>query len=215
MRYVLDMYKIGERIRKERIATGHTQSEFAVALKLQEDSRTSVGKWENGLSLPSFEILIKMCRIFDCELDYLLCQPEYAGKTRKKTDVQKATGLSKKAVEKLFSLRKRTKGVDGSFSNFDFHINAILVDDNFAELLEAIKRHVWSFNRKNYKIDKENAEIHESLANTFNCEPHELRRYIEMTSQKLIETIIMKIVNGIENEQEVTKKAPAKSKGKN
>ena len=190
--------KIGERIRKERIAAGYkTQPSFAVAVGLQEESRTSVSKWENGIELPAFDKLINMCEIFDCEIGYLLCEDGYIGRTRAETDFQKATGLSKRAVEKLFMFRKRTKDSD-SFSNFDFYINEIIENDDFAELLEAIKKHVWGFNQeRHYSIDDEKPEVIESLTNTFNCEPHELERYIETTSRSLIESIIMKIVKDI------------------
>lgn len=190
-------FKIGERIKKEREAAGYTQSDFAVALGLQEDSRQSVGFWENGNRLPRIEILLKMCELFDCEIGYLLCEPGFNCKTRKATDVQKSTGLSEKAVQRLFTFRKQSKRAGGN-SNFDAYLNSIIENNSFVELLEAIKKHVWSFNHDHYGIDQQNEEVQDALANTFNCEPFELRGYIEMSSQSLIESIIMKIVNDIE-----------------
>jgi len=188
--------QIGERIREERIALGLKQPDFALALGLEEESRQSVTKWENGYNVPSFKILIKMCELFDCEIGYLLCEDGYIGRTRAETDFQKATGLSKRAVQKLFMFRKRSKGID-SFSSLNFYIDEIIEHDEFSELLETIKKHVWGFNENNYSIHNENPEVIKSLSNTFNCEEDELRRYIEMTSQSLIETIIMNIVRSI------------------
>lgn len=75
---------------------------------------------------------------------------------------------------------------------------AVRADGIFVELIDAIKKHVWSFNHHHYGIDNSNAETQEALSNTFNCEPEELRGYIEMSSQSLIENTIMKIVRDIE-----------------
>lgn len=187
-------YKIGLRIREQRIEAGYkNQSDFAVALGLQEDSRQSVGAWENGSRLPPINILLKMCKLFDCELGYLFC--EYDCKTREKTDIKMATGLSEKSIQQLFIFRKRTKDSDGFF--FDSPINSIIENDAFVELIEAIRKHVWSFNHNHNNIENVNAEVQEALSNTFNCEPYEIKGYIEMSSQSLIESIIMKIIRDI------------------
>ncbi len=187
-------YKIGERIRKERIEAGYkNQSDFAVALGLKEDSRQSVGSWENGIRFPSLDMFLKMCEIFECEIGYLLC--EFDCKTREETDIQKATGLSNKSIRKLFLFRSRNKETNAFF--FNSPINSIIEHDSFVELLEAIKKHVWSFNENHYGIDDSSDEIKDTLSNTFNCEPYELRDYIEMSSQSLIEKILMKIVRDI------------------
>lgn len=190
-----DKYKIGDRIKEQRVAAGYrTQSSFALALGLQEESRQSVGAWENGSRLPPLNLLLKMCELFDCEIGYLLC--EYDCKTRETTDIQKATGLSEKSIQRLFIFRKRTKGTDRF--TFDSPINSIIENDAFVELIEAIKKHVWSFNHNHNGIENVTVEVQEALANTFNCEPYELKGYIEMSSQSLIESIIMKIVRDIE-----------------
>lgn len=187
-------YKIGERIRKERIEAGYkNQSDFAVALGLKEDSRQSVGSWENGIRFPSLDMFLKMCEIFECEIGYLLC--EFDCKTKEETDIQKATGLSNKSIRRLFLFRTRNKEKNAFF--FNSPINSIIEHDSFVELLEAINKHVWSFNENHYGIDDSSDEIKDTLSNTFNCEPYELRDYIEMSSQSLIEKILMKIVRDI------------------
>lgn len=188
-------YTTGQRIREQRLAAGYrTQSSFALALGLQEESRQSVGAWENDNRLPTLDIFLKMCELFDCEIGYLLC--EYDCKTREITDIQQATGLSEKSIQRLFMLRKRTKETDRF--TFDSPINSIIENDAFVELIEAIKKHVWSFNHNHNGIENINDEIQEALSNTFNCEPYELKGYIEMSSQSLIESLIMKIVRDIE-----------------
>lgn len=189
-------YEIGKRIRKERIEAGYkNQSDFAVALGLNEDSRQSVGNWENGVRIPSLDLLLKMCDIFECEIGYLLC--EFDCKTKEETDIQKATGLSNKSIRRLFLFRTRNKETNAFI--FNSPINAIIEHDSFVELIEAIKKHIWSFNHNHYRIDETNEDVQEALSNTFNCEPEELRGYIEMSSQSLIEHILMKIVQDIKN----------------
>ena len=76
-----DYKKIGARIKEERLEAGFkNQSDFAEKLCLSVDSRQTISKWENGHDLPSIDILLDMCGIFQCELGYLLC--EYDCKNR-------------------------------------------------------------------------------------------------------------------------------------
>lgn len=76
-----------------------------------------------------------MCELFDCEISYLFC--EYDCKTRETTDIQKATGLSEKSIQRLCIFRKRAKGTDRF--TFDSPINSIIKNDVFVELIETIK----------------------------------------------------------------------------
>ena len=196
---------IGERIKQQRIEAGYkTQSIFAEALGLEYDSRQSIGAWEQGKRLPSLKILLKMCELFDCEIGFLLC--EYDCKTREETDISAATGLSEKSIRRLFVFRSRKRDRKNKQYEFNSPINAIIEHESFIELIEAIKKHIWSFNHNHYGIDKTSEDVQEALSNTFNCEPEELRGYIEMSSQSLIEHILMKIVRDIKDEDYMIKK---------
>lgn len=199
MKYDTDKNRllIGERIKQQRIAAGYkTQSDFAIALGLSYESRQTVGSWEQGKYIPKLDTLLKMCELFDCEIGFLLC--EYDCKTREETDISAATGLSEKSIRRLFIFRTRKRDRKTKQFVFNSPINDIIEHEAFVELIEAIKKHVWSFNHNHYGIDKTNEEAQEALSNTFNCEPEELRGYIEMSSQSLIEHILMKIVRDIE-----------------
>ena len=35
-------------------------------------SRKTIGKWEDGQAIPPLDAMLKMCEMFECELDYLL-----------------------------------------------------------------------------------------------------------------------------------------------
>ena len=60
---------IGEKIVKLRKEQNITQEQFAHMLNV---SRQSVSKWELDTTYPDTEKLIKISKIFNCSLDYLL-----------------------------------------------------------------------------------------------------------------------------------------------
>lgn len=59
----------GEKITIIRKEKNLTQEQFAELLNV---SRQSVSKWENGISFPDTEKLIRISKLFSCSLDYLL-----------------------------------------------------------------------------------------------------------------------------------------------
>lgn len=93
-----DYKKIGNRIKEERKARGMTQEDFAATYHVK---RSTVSKWEHGETMPNFQTMLDMCKEFDCELGYLLCENGYGNRTREATDICKATGLSEEAVKVL------------------------------------------------------------------------------------------------------------------
>lgn len=60
---------IGEKLTKLRKEQNLTQEQFAEILQV---SRQSVSKWELDDSYPNTEKLIRISKLFDCSLDYLL-----------------------------------------------------------------------------------------------------------------------------------------------
>lgn len=68
----LDRKNIGNRIKKERNNIGLTQEELSIKLGL--NNKSSVSQYEKGDAVPSDDIKLKMCKIFNCSLDYLLCK---------------------------------------------------------------------------------------------------------------------------------------------
>lgn len=61
---------LGKRIELERNKLGLNQIELAKKLNLS--SSASISQYESGDRIPSDEIKIKMCELFDCSLDYLM-----------------------------------------------------------------------------------------------------------------------------------------------
>lgn len=62
-------YEIKYRLKSLRAEKGLTQKELA---KLMNKSVTGLASWEQGLSEPSVNDLIQLCKIFDVSADYLL-----------------------------------------------------------------------------------------------------------------------------------------------
>lgn len=68
------MMHIGPRIKELRTARKMTQAEFAQRLGV---TKSAVSSYENGSRLPSYDILIKITRIFKVSADHLLgCDPK-------------------------------------------------------------------------------------------------------------------------------------------
>ena len=61
---------LGKRIESERIRLSLNQIELAKRLNLS--SSASISQYESGDRIPSDDIKLKMCEIFNCSLDYLM-----------------------------------------------------------------------------------------------------------------------------------------------
>ena len=101
MNYILK--NIGKRLKEERKASGF-KSQDALAEYLAKNNyrsfkRQTIAKWENGEECPPLDVLLTLCKLYKCELGYLLC--EYDCKEKENTDIQKITGLSEDAINKL------------------------------------------------------------------------------------------------------------------
>ncbi|MCD7804916.1 MAG: helix-turn-helix domain-containing protein [Oscillospiraceae bacterium] len=103
--------EIGKRIREERLKLGLTQSELGEILFVKGKQ---ISNYENGRLFVPVEMLVNMCKLFDCEMGYLLCEPEYSDGTRLETKIIESTGLTE---ESLASIRKIT-GVGEEYIGF-------------------------------------------------------------------------------------------------
>lgn len=63
------MVELGNIIKELRVEKHMTQTEFAERLGV---TKSAVSSYENGSRLPSYDVLIKISRIFRVSLDYLL-----------------------------------------------------------------------------------------------------------------------------------------------
>lgn len=104
--------QIGQRIRAERKKKGWSQGELGVQITdmlgaTNPDGRVksqgNVSEWETGSRIPTFENLLCLSTLFNCDLGYLLC--DYDGKAHNEDDIAKETGLSIEATRTLISCK--------------------------------------------------------------------------------------------------------------
>ena len=60
---------LGEKLSKLRKEYNYTQEQLADILGV---SRQSISKWESDIAYPETDKLIKMGKLFECSIDYLL-----------------------------------------------------------------------------------------------------------------------------------------------
>lgn len=64
------------RIKELRISSNLTQSELAVRIGLNQ---SAIGKYERGELEPSISTLKSLSKIFECSIDYILCNSDDFG----------------------------------------------------------------------------------------------------------------------------------------
>lgn len=97
---------LGEKIAKQRKKLNYTQEQLADILGV---SRQSISKWESDVVYPETDKLIKMGKLFDCSMDYLLNE-EITEKQSVKPNKRESFGSG---FKKLFRERKSKKTVFG------------------------------------------------------------------------------------------------------
>jgi transcriptional regulator with XRE-family HTH domain len=124
--------KIGERIQKERQALRLSQTNLCIKLNL---GRNSLVDFEKGRKLPQLDTLTNMCKLFDCDMGYLLC--EYDCKYHNAADIKAETGLSEKAINSIMQ-QKISANLFGTKGN---NLNLILEDEYISVLMEKAARY--------------------------------------------------------------------------
>lgn len=72
----IDLKKqIGARLKQLRLELDLTQEQLADKLASVK-GKSSIANYENGSNLPSDEVKLQMCKIFNCTLDYLMCKSD-------------------------------------------------------------------------------------------------------------------------------------------
>ena len=88
------MVDVGSRIKELRASQKITQNDFASRLGV---TKSAISSYENGSRLPSYDILIKISRIFKVSTDYLL------GCVDEKSQTVNVSGLSDKQIDSIKS----------------------------------------------------------------------------------------------------------------
>ena len=67
---MIDFIKVGSKIIKYRKEQNLTQDDIAEKLFV---SRQLVSKWENGTGVPSIDVLLELCKLFEITFEEPLC----------------------------------------------------------------------------------------------------------------------------------------------
>lgn len=117
---------LGKQIQEERKRKGLSLEELGDMIDV---SRQTLSRWEKGEGVgPTTFELLKLCKIFECDYGFLV--GEYDCRTREATDIQNATGLSEKAIERLIFLHLLNDEETISF------ISALIIDPYFATAIQ-------------------------------------------------------------------------------
>lgn len=111
---------LGKRIESERIRLGLNQIELAKRLNLS--SSASISQYESGDRIPSDDIKLKMCEIFNCSLDYLMGKSDVRNPEKIKED---PLGLAKVG----FSMDKYNPPTDTQREQIKGLLEVILKDN--------------------------------------------------------------------------------------
>ena len=142
---------IGKRIKEERKKAGFKSQDALIDALNKEGfyiGRNKLSDIEQGkTSHYDFDLLVKMCELFKCEISYLLCEEPIKMKDAKV--LCDLTGLSPEAVNRLIDYKNRLfLAPNESVPKSEF-ISQMLENDNLIHSL---------FNYVNYSID-ENADL--------------------------------------------------------
>lgn len=101
------MVRFGERIKERRWQLGLTQKDLAVRLGV---TGSAISSYENNTRLPSFDILIKMSRVFHMSTDMLLgCASTESGI---KIDISELNELQKKIIIHIIETYKNFNEIE-------------------------------------------------------------------------------------------------------
>lgn len=85
MEEITNKKAIGSRIKQLRLELDLTQEQLANKL-INVKGKSSIANYENGSNLPSDEVKLQMCDIFNCSLDYLMCKSDIRNQKEVKID---------------------------------------------------------------------------------------------------------------------------------
>ena len=135
---IYNQEEIGKTIKKERKRLGLSQE------KLGEKIGTvgkQVSSYEKGNPAPPIMTMFKLCEVFDCELGYLLGEPEYSNRTKLSTTIEETTGL----VPESISILKRITGTEKQCLYFGYEsesfrkvLNHLISSDRFIPFIDAL-----------------------------------------------------------------------------
>ena len=126
---------IGKRIRFEREKRGWTQEKVGKEIGVVAKQ---ISKYEKGDPCPPINMLLELCKLFDCELGYLLGEEGYSEGTRLQTNIRKELGLtieSTNSIKKVIASERRKILCGSESEHYTGALNKFLSSSFFPALI--------------------------------------------------------------------------------
>ena len=132
----------------------YCKSQDTFAEKVGHERRT-IGKWELGTAVPSFEDVLKICNLLECNIDYLLGKEDLTGFST----IALAAHYSKIDAEIIEYAQK-----DNEYYDF---LNHFMKPSNCYELIKLISLSEWKSFLSNSNINEINGDLEKNIENIF------------------------------------------------
>lgn len=163
-----ELRPVAERIRTIRKAHGLSQEKFAEMMGV---GRSAVVDWEGQITPIDARNLMKMCKLFNCDADYIL------GRITQRThDIQyisEKTGLSSHAVEELIDW----KDSDTCCRNWANDLSRIIESDGFYDMMNRISAYLGLNRLEKKALDKNAPDLASSVIDQEMSELWNINRY--------------------------------------
>lgn len=131
-----DVERIGKIILAERTKFKLSQVELGKKIGIVGKQ---ISNYEKGKSIPPIDVMFKLCDVFQCDLGYLLGEPDYSEGTKLETAIVKTTGLN---IDALNNIRTIT-GTKKSCLSFGYEsdsyrhiLNSLFSSPQFIRFIE-------------------------------------------------------------------------------
>lgn len=131
--------EIGKRIKKERLKINWSQEALGKELG-QKSGAKQISKYEKGL-LPPIDVLLELCKIFKCELGYLLGEEAYSSGTKINTTINETLGLNNESIDSIMRItgtEKKCLNYGCESENYRRILNRFISSPSFIYLFESL-----------------------------------------------------------------------------
>lgn len=153
---------IGEKIKFERKKRNWSQAKLGEKLGI---SNNQVSKYEKGDPAPPIEMLFTLCKIFNCELGYLLGENDYTEGNRLETEICNLIGLNHESIHALKMItgtHKRSPRFGYASEQYRRIINSIFCSDYIFHFIDCIAD-LDDCIQESERIDKEFEKLDEDV----------------------------------------------------
>lgn len=202
---------MGVRIAKRRASLTAERAEILNGKKITQEllaewmgvSRETIKKWESDATAPTIENIRKLCRVLDCDYDFLF--GDIDAPYRVGFSLEEDTGLSQEACAKIHNIRHYTEAYAGEFASNQLvgTLDAVLRSDDFIPLLTAIQYYAIMRNQFDNLPEEEKRplqlprNLYENIAQ-YRLYPQPLESVVKLARCNAIESVerIMQFVAG-------------------